>query len=172
MRDLLERSQLLHQLDLDYIDCEENKVKTLDRISDHILKTDMAYHFQMLENLIEIAEFNSQCLAAYGLSHSSSTPMLEPMSMDRASISHLTNGIQHHSPLSALSSHSPTTPKSAVDFFKSQFGVSTSLIVKENSSSSLASLVPLSKVIIKSGFTKEHLMVAILHAAGKNLHLF
>ncbi|KAJ3373241.1 Calcium/calmodulin-dependent 3',5'-cyclic nucleotide phosphodiesterase 1B [Kappamyces sp. JEL0680] len=175
VKGLLEASTLLGLLDIEAAGNAEAQAKTIDRIYDHILKTDMTYHFGMLEQLIELSEYNTSCVAGSGLSsgvsYTTSTASLSGFSTislsgystspgsHHAPIAQLTPGIQHVSPMAV----SPVTPKSVVEQLKSQF--TSSLFGTEGSSSSLYSLTPISKIVIKPGHTKEHLMLVILHAA-------
>lgn len=154
VKDLLETNNLLASLNLDPATFDKNRI--IAGIVDQIIKTDMTYHFGMLEQLMDVAEFNQTSSTA-----SSNISIGIPINI-------LPSGAQHYSPITHQSPNaSPVAAKSAVEMLKQKVANPAPLLL-QGSSESLYSLSPISKIMFKpgSGYKKEHMMQIILHAAG------
>lgn len=195
IEDLLKKSTLLQDLSFEHENTEEESNRNANRIIQMIIKTDMLYHFPTLEQLIDIAEYQSQSSSPGMLSNSSSygggTPLVN-LSLIQSPIGMPQQNNQRSSisPSKASSSLSPrqsriatsstipinvamnnliiahNTSKSAVGVLKKQ---STVNLEKLNFSStdSLTSVSTLNRIMYKNEeFAKEVIMQAVLHAAG------
>lgn len=123
---------------------EESASKIGSIVSDSILKTDMIYHFRLLEQLAQFSE-NAELLLRPPVNSSPRNQSLFMMSMKKK-IS------------SATSQQSALLPEKLA-FVKAQ--------AEENANNSNSSVDLLPKYNLKDAIVKQQILNIILHAAGK-----
>lgn len=86
VKSCLEKSSLLESLEILALE-PEWKAKVISRITEHIIRTDMTYHFGMFEQLIELASINTSPITY--LVHSNSGGSKKDLLVPRTSIDNL-----------------------------------------------------------------------------------
>ena len=139
----LEKSKLLESLNIYVGQGFQKKHKIISRISEHIIRTDMIYHFGLIEQISKVIDANQ----AAQINNDSTFIMNENNTKEKE-----------------------FQTDSNRDSLDNLFGLEKSKAPLKNSSSYL-SLNSLNTIIIPKTVTKEDLMHIILHAAGKSIYL-
>lgn len=156
IKELLLKHTFLEQLNLGNCIPElKQKDNLIARISECILKTDMIHHFTLLEQVIEVADYNHEI-------GNTKTPIDTSPVKSNNNLTSVTAPTSISTNSSTTTPSGPATPKSLVDLIK--LHNSGTLFKSCNSMASID--IPLKKIVFPKIEYKEYLMHNILHAAG------